>query len=254
MGVLYATQFENIVTPVDHIDYSMSEITARAKLAIRGLGYSWGVAEDAGRALLWLEQRDLPGLLVLAKLCQHIDQTFQIETPETPSKPRVAAETGFRPQSLSGDWLARDGELCPILTGIALSDCGLRDAPSSGILARNVLFPLLLLPFAADLASTTQSCVQLRLGDSLVMTDGEKVSIDDSRGLSSIFGESRDVQVRSEPIDNSPIAYASPKMLQRASVANDAWLVLEQFAQRTYAPATEESRIRGAGAGTSDND
>lgn len=37
-------------------------------------------------------------------------------------------------------------------------------------------------------------------------------------------------------------------------VAPEDWAVLKALAARTYVPATEESRLRGAGAGLRDND
>ena len=40
----------------------------------------------------------------------------------------------------------------------------------------------------------------------------------------------------------------------RADPDPNDWAALLAFAHRTYAPATEESRLRGAGAGLSDND
>ena len=64
-------------------DFSIGEITARAKLAIRGLGYSWGIAEDVSWAIGWLEQRDFPGLILLASLCQHIDARYAQVTAST---------------------------------------------------------------------------------------------------------------------------------------------------------------------------
>ena len=40
----------------------------------------------------------------------------------------------------------------------------------------------------------------------------------------------------------------------RATPDPVCWDTLNRFAHRTYAPATEESRLLGAGAGLSDND
>ena len=39
-----------------------------------------------------------------------------------------------------------------------------------------------------------------------------------------------------------------------ADEAADRWSILSAFAQRTYAPATENSRLLGAGAGLGDDD
>jgi len=45
-----------------------------------------------------------------------------------------------------------------------------------------------------------------------------------------------------------------PPAHDRAEVRADALARLERLARRTYAPATERSRMAGAGAGLTDND
>jgi len=40
----------------------------------------------------------------------------------------------------------------------------------------------------------------------------------------------------------------------RADVSAESWQRLSTFAHRTFAPATDASRLRGAGPGLSDND
>ena len=42
--------------------------------------------------------------------------------------------------------------------------------------------------------------------------------------------------------------------MSRATPAPEVWAALNAFAERTYAPASEASRLMGAGAGTNDND
>ncbi len=46
--------------------YSLGEIEVHAKKAVRGAGFEWGFAEEAGKAVRWLEQQHLPGMKVLA--------------------------------------------------------------------------------------------------------------------------------------------------------------------------------------------
>ena len=47
---------------------------------------------------------------------------------------------------------------------------------------------------------------------------------------------------------------AGDTLSQRGYPAEKTWQTLNLYAARTYAPATEESRLKGAGAGLSDND
>lgn len=236
--------------PGKYNEVSMAEVTTRAKLATRGLGYSWGIAEDVGRAIGWLESRDLPGLTLLARLCQRIDE----RRGQVPAIRSI--EASFRPQTLSGTWLAHDGVLCPVLSGIALSDGGISESCSDGITARNVMYPMLLLPFAAELAQASSALIECKFGGLRMNTDGERLWITPwpKADLESLVVASDDVFISTKPNTDRPSFDAWQKRRSRVLATALNWSALDQFAQRTYAPATEESRSRGAGAGVSDND
>ena len=51
-------------------NYSLAEIDALSRKACRGAGYSWGLAEDAGKAVRWLTAYGLPGAETLSELLQ----------------------------------------------------------------------------------------------------------------------------------------------------------------------------------------
>ena len=232
-------------------DFSIGEITARAKLAIRGLGYSWGIAEDVSWAIGWLEQRDFPGLILLASLCQHIDARYAQVTAST------SIETGLRPQMLPGTWTASEGQLCPILSGHALSDGGISESHwDDGLTLQNVMCPLLILPFASVLAQASNVLVECNFGDLRVITDGEHLWIKPSPKLDQepLLMFSCNVFITIKPDSQRPSFESWRNRRSRASVTNSIWSTLDRFAHRTYAPATEKSRILGAGAGVNDND
>ena len=246
----FATRCQDGRMPGKQYDFSMGEITTRAKLAIRGLGYSWGVAEDVGWAIGWLEQRDFPGLTLLASLCQHIDERFAQVTETT------SIETGLRPQALSATWTASEGQLCPILSGLALSDGGIPESHQGGLTLQNVMYPVLILPFVAVLAQTSNVLVECRFGDLQAITDGEHLWIAPSplTDRNSLSISAHDVFIAISPESQRPSFEPWPNHRSRASVTSSIWSILDQFAHRTYAPATEQSRILGAGAGVNDND
>ena len=54
---------------------SQSEITDIAKKAARGVGYSWGMAEDAAFGTLALIQNGHDGLAILCEWLEMVDQT-----------------------------------------------------------------------------------------------------------------------------------------------------------------------------------
>ena len=207
---------------------SLNEIEATAKKAARGAGYPWGLAEEAAKATRWLCARDADGCGALAGLLERFDGKD------------VA---GLLPQTDRGPWSARDGMLCPLATGAAISDLG-HDVAANGIRTEAIAEPVLLVPFAALVARAFKEPVTVTAGDMALCTDGERMSSTgpaphSSPGVSLCIGGTID---------------RPSKILERADPDPDAWAALLALAHRTYAPATEESRRKGAGAGLSDND
>lgn len=208
---------------------SLNEVDALAKKASRGAGYSWGIAEEAGRAVRWLCSVNVDGCRALSKLLVQLDQ---------------ADLTGHAP--LLGDvWRARAGILCPLLSGPTLSDFAAR-LPNGPIRLERVAHPILLAPFAAMSAHALAAPVRLAWSSLAIETDGAAVVI-----TGEIGAPEADVTVCiAEAFDHA----AATPVTQRAQPDIDAFARLNAFAHRTYAPATDASRLLGAGAGLSDND
>lgn len=126
--------------------------------------------------------------------------------------------------------------LCPLSFGGYLSDLGgVSDAPTDPIIV-----PILLAPFLAQIA-----------GAGGIIMEGQEVAIhvcaDDLSG-EAVFTATR-ITLR---VSADVLPERAHKT--RITLARPVFDSLHDFAARTYAPATEESRARGAGAGTSDND
>ncbi|MEO1102920.1 MAG: DUF3726 domain-containing protein, partial [Pseudomonadota bacterium] len=81
--------------------WSLNEVEALARKATRGAGYSWGMAEEAGKATRWTCAAGWPGANALAHLLTQTDGTS-------------TADLG--PTSIHGTWTARTGLLCPLTT------------------------------------------------------------------------------------------------------------------------------------------
>ena len=205
---------------------ALNEVEATAKKAARGVGYSWGLAEEAGKAVRWLCARDVDGCAALAALLERIDGVDQAALLPVPGN----------------DVWAASGIVCPFMAGVALSD---RAAIlGGGLTIENVICPILLAPFAASVAETREVMVSMRFDGVTVSTDGVELSI------------TGDWNVRAATIGldlKGKLGSLLPHST-RAHPDKSVWDVLNQFAHRTYAPATEESRLKGAGAGLSDND
>lgn len=209
------------------MNLSLNEIEATAKRAARGAGYGWGLAEEAGKATRWLCAQGLDGVAALARLLErdfagHLDR----HSPDCTD----AVWTGV-------------GDLCPLITGAALSDRA--DAVVSGTIGlRRIAVPLLLLPFAANMARRGSFRLTVDMDGLTAVTDGAQLSLEDA---CSHYAEN----IR---ITRVAVMLPARPRQTRAEPAPAGWDTINQFAHLTYAPATEESRLLGAGAGLSDND
>ena len=209
------------------MSFALNEIEATAKRAARGAGYDWGLAEDASKGARWLCAQGLDGAGALAALL----------------KSGFAADLSrHTPQSLQGQWRG-EGALCPLVAGAALSDCAdrLQQAP---VQLGPVAHPLLILPFAAMAARRQNGCVTVSTDGFTAVTDGAAIQI-----TGALPDAPTDLQVTAGGTLDAP----RPRQT-RAEPDVAAWDTLNQFAHKTYAPATEQSRLLGAGAGLSDND
>jgi hypothetical protein len=88
------------------------------------------------------------------------------------------------------------------------------------------------------------STVSLRWPGTLVVTDGERLSTSGSTDT-----DAQDVLM------NFGCAMGNLKPIQtRVEPSPDVWQSLNHFAHRTYAPATDQSRLTGAGSGLANDD
>lgn len=184
---------------------SLSEITATGRKATKGAGYSWGLADEAGRATAWLWEHGFDSITALADVLD-----------------------------------AGIPDACPIRIGAGLCDT----PPETPATFAKVASPILLLSFAAELGKITQSTVKLGIGDGLYFATPEamfvvQTGLEGPVTLICHAGEPQGERLSPHP--------------RRAAPA-EAWARLGKWEHKTYAPATEASRLAGAGAGLSDND
>ena len=209
--------------------WSLNEIEALSRKATRGAGYSWGLAEEAGRAVRWLEAHSLPGAAALVGHLQAMDgQALSALTPDLKT------------------WAATGGAACPILAGTMLAD-GLAGGDADELDLPSVNAPLLLLPFLSWMAEAQDRAVALDLADTAIAL-GPDGMLCASGKITAPGAGPVTLQFGASPL-GAPITEGLRSACDAAIVA-----ALNTFAHRTYAPSTEESRLAGAGAGLSDND
>jgi len=214
------------------MSWSLNEIETLSRKAARGAGLSWGLAEEAGKAARWLTAVGLPGPQVLADLLTRNDGADY--------------ETLCPMEADEGRWVARGGTLCPLISGAVLCDNAQRLGTGDLTLGRTAA-PMLLLPY---LDAAARQC-----GSSLtVRWNGTTVTLGNN---AQAMGDSLDTPMADQiTIASSTAEKAANPLPQhnRGDMPANVAQCLKAFAERTYAPETEESRLSGAGAGLTDND
>jgi hypothetical protein len=213
------------------VSVSLNEVEATAKKAARGAGYSWGMAEEAAKTTRWLCAHGLDGCASLAALLGKTDG---------------AVLADMAPKSLTDEWHASSGMLCPVMTGAALSDCATRLRQTDIHLA-NITEPVLILPFVVAAARQLGTTITVAWDGLSATTDGTDISWKGDEDLTAATTVRVTIRIGGT-LDRSAPHHT------RAAPDAAVWNRLHQLAGRTYAPATEESRLLGAGVGVSDNE
>lgn len=216
------------------MSHSLNEIEAMSKRAARGAGLSWGLAEEAAKGTRWLAAFGFSGAELLADLLEMNDRIPSIDVS---------------PVSLSAEiWHAPTRRMSPLIAGASLSDCAVRLMDRGSITMENVSLPLLAVPFMGGAALRLGVPVAAEWQGARLATDGRQICVQAT--LEALEARHADKMVFSAPAEMT----GRREPVLRAEVSDADWNRLSAFAHRTFAPATEESRLRGAGAGLSDND
>jgi len=199
--------------------WSLGETEALAKKAANGAGFSPGEAEEAGCAVRWLCARDIGGSEALAAL-------------------------------LTAKYAGLTEDQCPIGQGTRLCD-GVMGFDSPPPELGPVVCPIILLPFTAWSASQFGWNIEARFGDSFyrLTPDGHVLGEPDKRDRFDISIPRRVALKQDISPTGSPLTQT-----RRVQHSADAVKTLKNFAAKTYAPITDDSRKLGAGAGLVDND
>ena len=175
--------------------------------------------------MVWLHSHGLPGI---SALCSYLGQYLGQHLGQAAA-----------PQSPEGG--------CPIMTGCALID-GMMDVPetsSQTLDLGHVHAPLLLLPFVA----------RLEPGHYWLRAPGLPGTVDIAKGDGWQSHCLRGSGSCTVSLGDRPQVDPALEMITRVDGRFTCCVDrLDAYAHRTYAPATGQSRMSGAGAGLTDND
>ena len=201
---------------------TLSEIDTTSKRAVKGAGFSWGIAEEVGKNMRLLELFGLPGVKNLNKfLKDYKEKQFHKST--------LISETNN----------ANKYPFCPIILGTNFIDqVNLLDKKIN-IQISNVAFPILFLPFVSRASEVIGKRIFLKIEE-------KEFLLNLNQSIYSNYLKNEILEV-CETINISFIE-------NNNSFNDNEWKELYKLSEDTFVEETEALKIGAAGAGLTDND
>ena len=199
---------------------SLSEIDTTSKRASKAAGFSWGIAEEIGKAIRSLELFGLPGIKNLNLYLNKIEKNH----PKKLNK--IDKENKYK-------------ELCPIYCGVAFLDQCRKLEILKNIKFYNVNYPILILPFISRASEIVGKKILMQFNKSSFLINFNK----------SILSKNLEKQVIAS-VDEINIEFLENKN----SFSDQEWKELYKLSEKTFVEETDSLKTKGAGAGLTDND
>ena len=199
---------------------SLSEIDTTSKRASKAAGFSWGIAEEIGKAIRSLELFGLPGVINLNLYLKKIKKNH----PKKINK--IGKEN-------------KNKETCPIYCGVAFLDQCKQLETLEIIKFYNVNYPLLILPFISKASEILGKKILIQFNNASFLANFNK----------SILSKNIDKQI--SPLANEiNIEFLENKN----SFSVQDWKELYKLSEETFVEESESLKSKGAGAGLTDKD
>ena len=199
---------------------SLSEIDTTSKRASKATGFSWGIAEEIGKAIRSLELFGLPGVINLNLYLKKIKEKH----PKKVNK--IEKEN-------------KNKELCPIYSGVAILDQCKEIEILKIIKLYNVNYPLLILPFVSKASEILGKKILIEFNKSSYLINFNK----------SILSKNTEKQI--DVLANE----ISIEFLENKNLFSDQeWKELYKLSEETFVEESASLKEKGAGAGLTDND
>ena len=199
---------------------SLSEIDTTSKRASKAAGFSWGIAEEIGKAIRSLELFGLPGIINLNLYLKKIKEKH----PEKVNK--IEKEN-------------KNKELCPIYCGVAFLDQCKQLEIIKTIKFYNVNYPLLIVPFISKASEILGKKILIQFNKSSFLINFNK-------------------SILSKNIENQIDVLANEISIEflenKNSFSDQEWKELYKLSEETFVKESESLKEKGAGAGLTDND
>ena len=200
---------------------SFSEIETAVKRATRGIGFSWGVAEEVGKNIRLLEMFGLPGF-------KNINQYF-----------KVLRNQDFEKISTISTINNSKSLYCPIKMWLNFFDQSIYLKDANNIQINNLCFPLLFIPFL----SRTSEIIGKRI---FLKIDNKEFLFNFNQAVYSNY-LSGDIVEKGEKTEL--------KFMENNNLfSEEEWSELYKLSEDTLVEETDELKQSAAGAGLTDND
>ena len=200
---------------------SFSEIDTVVKRASKGVGFSWGVAEEVGKNIKLLETYGLPGLKNLndyynslkSKKFQNLTFISNLNQSKIP--------------------------YCPIIAGVSFIDQVDEIKDLGNIKIENMSYPILFLPFLSRASEIIGKKISLKIDEKIFLLN---------------FNQN----IYSNYFSNEILTYSNIIEINFIENSNtfdqNVWDSMYKLSTNTFVDETEELKKSAAGAGLTDND
>ncbi len=202
---------------------SFSEIETISKRASKAAGFSWGVAEEVGKNIKNLEMFGLPGI-------KNLNLYFK----------KIKKKPSEKPSKIQKKNKPKSKELCPIYCGTAFLDSCKKLENLKIIKFFNVSYPLLLLPFLSRASDVVGKKISVKYEKNNFLLNFDKTIFSNRANNGEIIEKTKEISIIFLENNNS--------------FSLKEWRDLYKLSEETFVGETESLKIKGAGAGLTDND
>lgn len=214
---------------------SSNEVASLCLKAARGAGMSWGLAEEAGFAAVWLTEHGINGP-------RHLQAHL--------AKAQNRAWRDLCPTVTPDEWRAPPNRaLCPIALGATLCDyAGLAHGikPGAPLRIGKLDHPVLLIPFLMAIGASDTVLFDIEWTGGTLMLDGGLETL--TQAATALDGRQVSMTLHARSGKPQAAKGATAPVIMAGTIS-----ALNSMAMRTTVPSSEHSRA-GAGSSTTDND
>ena len=202
---------------------SFSEIETTSKRASKAAGFSWGISEEVGKNMKNLEMFGLPGI-------KNLNLYFK----------KIKKNPSEKLTSIQKKNISKNKELCPIYCGTAFLDSCKKLENLKLIKFFNVSYPLLLLPFLSRASDVVGKKISVKYEKNNFLLNFDKTIFSNNTNNGKIIVKTKKISI--EFLENNNL------------FSLKEWKELYKLSEETFVEETENLKIKGAGAGLTDND